>query len=156
MLSVWTGWRQSQNHRVVDVYAMCIFEVESGTGEVIERQVLLSLQIQKSYFSAKQSVLNGTSEIWYLWTFEVAAQMLFVLVFSFVYDGTYLPHFLYERVCLCYVLSNMLLSVMDVADMAAAISIQLTSSDTSGIITVSVLSHILFWVRLCLLLVLIC
>jgi len=82
--------------------------------------------------------------------------MLFVLVFSFVYDGTYLPHFLYERVCLCYVLSNMLLSVMDVADMAAAISIQLTSSDTSGIITVSVLSHILFWVRLCLLLVLIC
>jgi len=42
---------------------MCIFEVESGTGEVIERQVLLSLQIQKSYFSAKQSVLNGTSEI---------------------------------------------------------------------------------------------
>lgn len=156
MLSVWTGWRQSQNHRVVDVYAMCIFEVESGTGEVIERQVLLSLQIQKSYFSAKQSVLNGTSEIWYLWTFEVAAQMLFVLVFSFVYDGTYLPHFLYERVCLCYVLSNMLLSVMDVADMAAAISIQLTSSDTSGIITVSVLSHILFWVRLCILLVLIC
>lgn len=156
MLSVWTGWRQSQNHRVVDVYAMCIFEVESGTGEVIERQVLLSLQIQKSYFSANQSVLNGTSEIWYLWTFEVAAQMLFVLVFSFVYDGTYLPHFLYERVCLCYVLSNMLLSVMDVADMAAAISIQLTSSDTSGIITVSVLSHILFWVRLCLLLVLIC
>lgn len=156
MLSVWTGWRQSQNHRVVDVYAMCIFEVESGTGEVIERQVLLSLQIQKSYFSAKQSVLNGTSEIWYLWTFEVAAQMLFVLVFSFVYDGTYLPHFLYERVCLCYVLSNMLLSVMDVADMAAAISIRLTSSDTSGIITVSVLSHILFWVRLCVLLVLIC
>lgn len=156
MLSVWTGWRQSQNHRVVDVYAMCIFEVESGTGEVIERQVLLSLQIQKSYFSAKQSVLNGTSEIWYLWTFEVAAQMLFVLVFSFVYDGTYLPHFLYERVCLCYVLSNMLLSVMDVADMAAAISIRLTSSDTSGIITVSVLSHILFWVRLCILLVLIC
>lgn len=155
MLSVWTGWRQSQNHRVVDVYAMCIFEVESGTGEVIERQVLLSLQIQKSYFSANQSVLNGTSEIWYLWTFEVAAQMLFVLVFSFVYDGTYLPHFLYERVCLCYVLSNMLLSVMDVADMAAAISIQLTS-DTSGIITVSVLSHILFWVCLCLLLVLIC
>lgn len=135
---------------------MCISEVESGTREVMKDKFYFHCKFKKSYLSVKQSVLNGSFEIWYLWTFELAAQMDCAHVLICIWWNLSAVFFVWTSMFVLRSVKWALLSDMDFADMAAATSSLLTYSDTSGITNVSILSHILFWVHLCLLLVLIC